>query len=110
MVEALWYRPSDWLEGLRLLWGRFRRQGGGWREGFISELRTRQRPHTPVRAQSVIGFGWRPALHGIGDEFGGSYGLAHFSCDQLEKGQIPTLVVVCSVLGSSQLFFLGQDL
>jgi len=27
MVEALWYRPSDWLEGLRLLWGRFEGKG-----------------------------------------------------------------------------------
>jgi hypothetical protein len=27
MVEALWYRPSDWLVGLRLLWGRFEGKG-----------------------------------------------------------------------------------
>ena len=27
MVEALWYRPSDWLEGLRLLRGRFGGKG-----------------------------------------------------------------------------------
>ena len=27
MVEALWYRPSDGLEGLRLLWGRFEGKG-----------------------------------------------------------------------------------
>jgi hypothetical protein len=27
MVEALWYRPSDWLEGLRLLRGRFEGKG-----------------------------------------------------------------------------------
>ena len=26
-VEALWYRLSDWLEGLRLLWGRFEGKG-----------------------------------------------------------------------------------
>jgi len=26
-VKALWYRPSDWLEGLRLLWGRFEGKG-----------------------------------------------------------------------------------
>ena len=27
MVAALWYRPSDWLEGLRLLWGKFEGKG-----------------------------------------------------------------------------------
>ena len=27
IVEALWYRPSDWLEGLRLLCGRFEGKG-----------------------------------------------------------------------------------
>jgi len=27
MVEALWYRPSGWLEGLRLLWGGFEGKG-----------------------------------------------------------------------------------
>jgi len=27
MVVALWYRPSDWLEGLRLLRGRFEGKG-----------------------------------------------------------------------------------
>ena len=26
-VEALWYRPSGWLVGLRLLWGRFEGKG-----------------------------------------------------------------------------------
>jgi hypothetical protein len=26
-VAALWYRPSDWLEGLRLLWGGFEGKG-----------------------------------------------------------------------------------
>jgi hypothetical protein len=27
MVAARWYRSSDWLEGLRLLWGRFEGKG-----------------------------------------------------------------------------------
>jgi hypothetical protein len=27
MVAALWYRPSDWLEPMRLLWGRFEGKG-----------------------------------------------------------------------------------
>ena len=27
MVEALWYRPSGWLAGLRLLWRRFEGKG-----------------------------------------------------------------------------------
>jgi hypothetical protein len=27
MVEALWYRPSDWPMGLRLLWRRFGGKG-----------------------------------------------------------------------------------
>jgi len=27
MVEALWYRPSAWFEGLRLLWGGFEGKG-----------------------------------------------------------------------------------
>jgi len=26
-VRALWYRPSDWLEGLRRIWGRFEGKG-----------------------------------------------------------------------------------
>jgi hypothetical protein len=35
MVAALWYRPSDWLEGLRLLWGRFEGKGAiGGRSPF----------------------------------------------------------------------------
>ena len=35
MVEALWYRPSDWLEGLRLLRGRFEGKGAlGGRSPF----------------------------------------------------------------------------
>ena len=33
MVEALWYRPSGWLEGLRLLWGRFEGKGAIGRRG-----------------------------------------------------------------------------
>jgi hypothetical protein len=33
MVKALWYRPSDWLEGLRLLWGRFEGKGAIGRRG-----------------------------------------------------------------------------
>jgi hypothetical protein len=35
MVEALWYRPSGWLMGLRLLWGRFEGKGAvGGRSPF----------------------------------------------------------------------------
>jgi len=26
-VKALWYGPSDWLEGLRRIWGRFESKG-----------------------------------------------------------------------------------
>jgi hypothetical protein len=26
-VKALWYRPSDWLEGLRRIWRRFEDEG-----------------------------------------------------------------------------------
>ena len=26
-VKALWYGPSDWLEGLRRIWGRFEGKG-----------------------------------------------------------------------------------
>jgi len=33
MVEALWYRSSDWPEGLRLLWGRFEGKGAIGRRG-----------------------------------------------------------------------------
>ena len=33
MVEALWCGPSDWLEGLRLLWGRFEGKGAIGRRG-----------------------------------------------------------------------------
>jgi hypothetical protein len=33
MVGALWYRPFDWLEGLRLLWGRSEGKGAIGRRG-----------------------------------------------------------------------------
>ena len=33
MVEALWYRPSDGPEGLRLLWGRSEGKGAIGRRG-----------------------------------------------------------------------------
>ena len=32
-VKALWYRPSDWLEGLRRIWGRFEGKGAIGRKG-----------------------------------------------------------------------------
>lgn len=36
--------------------------------------------------------------------------MAHFACEQFEKGQTPARMVVRVVLGSSPLFFVGQDL
>jgi hypothetical protein len=33
MVAALWYRPSDWLEPMRLLPGRFEGKGAVVRKG-----------------------------------------------------------------------------
>ena len=35
-VKALWYGPSDGLEGLRRIWGRFEGKGGDCQEGSIS--------------------------------------------------------------------------
>jgi len=61
MVKALWYRPSDWLEGLRLLWGRFEGKGGDWQEGSISGCEL-ARDHTLRPGLNCTWFIWRPEL------------------------------------------------
>ena len=51
-VKALWYRPSDGLEGLRLLWGRFEGKGAMSGRGSFPVASS---PETtpPVRAQNI---------------------------------------------------------
>jgi hypothetical protein len=52
MVEALWYRPSDWLMGLRLLWGSFEGKGAF---GGMSPLPVADSPETtpPVTGSTL---------------------------------------------------------
>jgi len=47
MVEALWYRLSVWLEGLRLLWGRFKGKGA---VGGMSPFPVAASPETTPRS------------------------------------------------------------
>ena len=63
MVEALWYRASDGLEGLRLLWGRSEGKGAIGRRGPFPVASS---PETIplVRAQTEFGCGHRSALGG----------------------------------------------
>ena len=58
---ALWYRPSDWLVGLRLLWGRFEGKGAiGGRGPFPVADSPETTP--PSWAETGFGCGHRPAL------------------------------------------------
>ena len=51
MVEALWYEPSGWLEGLRLLWGRFQ---GKWAIGSMSPFPVADSPETTAPAPGSV--------------------------------------------------------
>jgi hypothetical protein len=68
MVAALWYRPSDWLEPMRLLRGRFKGKGAVARKSPFP-VATLKRPHPPgVRAQSM--YASLPASGGVQRSFG----------------------------------------
>jgi len=48
-AKALWYRPSDWLEGLRRIWGRSEGKGAVNGKGPFP-VAALNSPHPPARA------------------------------------------------------------
>jgi hypothetical protein len=72
MVAALWYGLSDWLEGLRLLWGRFEGKGAiGGRSPFpVADSKETTPPLSRLKQSLVatIGQHWIFFRHSNGFE------------------------------------------
>jgi len=66
MVKAIWYKPSDWLEGLRLLWGRFEGKGAiGGMGPFPVADSTETTPPRPGSKKTLVaakGLHWEVGL------------------------------------------------
>jgi hypothetical protein len=69
MVAALWSRPSDWLDSLRLLWGRFEGKGViGRRSPFPVADSPETTPPSPGLKRSMVAAGdspWSPSLSAL---------------------------------------------